>query len=1037
MAYKGLFIGIDRYSSPDINWLNCAKNDAFALHALFSDNLEGESTILVDEDATRLSIKESFEKLQQCEKEDVVIIGFSGHGSDTHELITHDADLNDLSNSCIPLSELFNWFAKIPAKRVIFILDCCFSGGMGAKALQVDFSSREISSAENLLHQMSGEGRIIFTASLATEQAWENQKRCHGFLTYYLLEALKGAEEVRQDGKIDIYSLLKYVTDRVIAAAEQIGKHQHPAMRGTMDGQLSFPIFIPGSLFKKYFPQYSKLPVTEEIQSLESYGFPSQVIDIWAGSIKKLNSLQIEAINNFKILDGDHLVVSAPTSSGKTMIGELAALGGITTRKRTIFLLPLKALVNDKHRSFSNLYAPYGVRTIRATGDSNDDIPYLMKGQYDICLMTYEKFTALALGFPHLLEQVATVVIDEVQMITDKSRGINLEFILTMLRVRRQQGIEPQLIALSAVIGGTNGFEKWLNARLLLRTERPVPLNEGFITSSGSFRYIDSETKKENTDTSYVRQEPRKGSSQDWIVPLVRKLVSEGKQVIVFRETKGEARGAANYLADELNLPSADKALAQLPNGDPSLVSGVLRKCLSKGIAFHISDLDRDERLVVEEIFREKDSKIRVIVATTTLAMGVNTPAEAVIIAGLEHPGLTPQPYSIAEYKNIVGRAGRLGFATRGSSYLLALTPREEYMYWDHYINGVPEDLISQFLNDNTDARSLIVRVLVAAKRSAKNEMKGMSSEDIINFLECSFGAFQQSQLISGWKWDHEKLTQSLANLEHHKLIVKTNEKKYKLTELGWLAGQGGVEVESITRLVDILEPLSPLEITDPALIAATQYTVEVDQLFFPVNPKGPQKELDSWLTELRYQNIPNHILQLLGSGFEVRRSATRLKKIVACLFWISDKSFNDIEGVLTRHGGRFDGVAGAVRGAASRTHDLLGITARVAEILHPGLHLQDRVAKLFVRLEVGVPASLYDLAKIIGTTFTRSDYLTLIKLNLWDVNILKDISEEDLLNALEQNKEKLNTLQNAIDIHFRNSFISNDLIPSLPLYEA
>jgi hypothetical protein len=358
-------------------------------------------------------------------------------------------------------------------------------------------------------------------------------------------------------------------------------------------------------------------------------------------------------------------------------------------------------------------------------------------------------------------------------------------------------------------------------------------------------------------------------------------------------------------------------------------------------------------------------------------------------------------------------------------------------MYWDHYINGVPEDLISQFLNDNTDARSLIVRVLVAAKRSAKNEMKGMSSEDIINFLECSFGAFQQSQLISGWKWDHEKLTQSLANLEHHKLIVKTNEKKYKLTELGWLAGQGGVEVESITRLVDILEPLSPLEITDPALIAATQYTVEVDQLFFPVNPKGPQKELDSWLTELRYQNIPNHILQLLGSGFEVRRSATRLKKIVACLFWISDKSFNDIEGVLTRHGGRFDGVAGAVRGAASRTHDLLGITARVAEILHPGLHLQDRVAKLFVRLEVGVPASLYDLAKIIGTTFTRSDYLTLIKLNLWDVNILKDISEEDLLNALEQNKEKLNTLQNAIDIHFRNSFISNDLIPSLPLYEA
>jgi replicative superfamily II helicase len=60
--------------------------------------------------------------------------------------------------------------------------------------------------------------------------------------------------------------------------------------------------------------------------------------------------------------------------------------------------------------------------------------------------------------------------------------------------------------------------------------------------------------------------------------------------------------------------------------------------------------------------------------------MGVNTRAEAVVVAGLMHPG--DVRYSVAEYKNIVGRAGRLGLAERGASYLLATTPSDEHYYW-------------------------------------------------------------------------------------------------------------------------------------------------------------------------------------------------------------------------------------------------------------------------------------------------------------------------------------------------------------------
>jgi helicase len=98
-----------------------------------------------------------------------------------------------------------------------------------------------------------------------------------------------------------------------------------------------------------------------------------------------------------------------------------------------LFLLPLKALVNDKQRQFQRLYSSFGVRTIEATGET-DDISPLLRGQYDIALLTYEKFAAIALAYPHVIEQVGTIVVDEVQMIADASRGANLEFLLTLVR---------------------------------------------------------------------------------------------------------------------------------------------------------------------------------------------------------------------------------------------------------------------------------------------------------------------------------------------------------------------------------------------------------------------------------------------------------------------------------------------------------------------------------------------------------------------------------------------------------------------------
>lgn len=1010
MAFHGLFIGVDRYASPEIKWLNCARRDAEALEALFADTLGGSTTLLADEDATRKNILNEFEKLAHCGSDDTVVIAFSGHGSETHEIVTYDADRNDLLGTSITLELLKERFSAIPARQVILLLDCCFSGGIGAKVLRVNEIPRSLESVDAHFAKLAGDGRIILTASGSSEPAWETQKHGHGFFTHVLLEALQGPEEIVSENQLSLYPLLEYVVQRVTDFAQQIGHEQTPTLRGAVDGVIRWPVFIPGTRFKAAFPDYSDAKVTPDVFSLAAFGFPAELIAAWSEVIPTLNELQVDAINEFGILNGEHVVVSAPTSSGKTMIGELAALRCVQDHRRALFLFPLKALVADKARYFDEVYGTFGIRTIEATGES-DDITDLLRGQYDIALLTYEKFAAIALSYPHVLEQVGTIVVDETQMLADGSRGANLEFLLTLIRMQRREEIEPQIISLSAVIGDMNGLDHWIGGRLLRREKRPVPLEEGILLGDGRFRYLDAETFEEKCSPQPILRPHYSGksSSQDLIIPLVKKLIDEGKQVIVFREMKGETRGCARYLANALDLPAAATALEQLPGGDLSQASTILREVLGAGIAFHNADLDPRERRTVEEEFRKKDSDLKVIVATTTLAMGVNTPAAAVVIAGLMHPGGTA--YSVAEYKNLIGRAGRLGFSEYGTSYLIAKDSRSEHSYWDQYVKAQPENLESRFLSDDTDPRSLIVRVLVATSKVREG---GLDADGIAEFLEASFGAFQMARQNGGWSWSRDQILEALSDLTRHDLVEQTEAAGFRLTELGRIAGESSVEVDSVIRLVDCLKPLQPSEITDPTLITIIQTTKEVGNVLLPINKRSTQKEPQTWLSELRNQNVPDAVLRSLNINTrESHEQALRAKKAVACLLYISGREMSEIEAILTQFG-RPDGAAGPVRAVTSRTCDLLPAAARIAELLHPTLKFQDRVGRLAVRLTHGIPGSIVELARYAGASLTRGNYVRLDAEGFSDPDSIIGASDDEILACVDNDRQRLTHVREA-----------------------
>jgi helicase len=961
---RALCIGIDRYRPP-INRLSCCAADAQAIAALLEDTHGPSVMRLIDDDATLDAIRRELTTLQGCDENDLVVISFSGHGTTDHRLVPIDVDVGDIAETCLSLDELAELLDAIPSKNLVVFLDCCFSGGFGGARVFAPTAAREISEDRSTLQTLvRGQGRVVLTASGAAEPALETLAFGHGLLSFHLIDGLQGAESLTSGGLIELMTLFNWVIGKVVESARRMNEVQTPTIYGSFEGTPAIEVLVPGAAYAAAFPGRVTPVVTADWTSLGPYGLPQSVIDVWAAEMPGgLNELQQQAVNGYGVLAGKSVFVVAPTGSGKTLIGEIAAVQRAATGGRAAMLLPLRALVNDKYEYFQRVYGDQ-IKVIRASGEYSDQTADLYAGQYDIALLTYEKFLNIAVATPYVMRSVSTVVIDEVQNISNPSRGASLEFLLTLLRSGHARGAAAQIIALSAVVGDTNGFEQWLNAGLLKTTDRPVPLRESVIDGLGNAQHREpdgSDSQEHYIDPAYV---PGGEGSKQLIIPLVQRLVAEDKRVIVFRATKGQTHGTAGYLSQYLGLPRATSALEALPAGDLSASSQALRNALQGGVGFHNADLDRDERAVLETAFRDRDSDLRVLVSTTTLAMGVNTPAEAVVIAGLQHP--FADAYSIAEYKNMAGRAGRPGLAETGESYIVASDRPTPSDAWHRYVLGAPEAIESHFLGQHTDPQTIIVRSLAALGGSVEEQ-------ELIDLLENSYAIWHLQHQGYSQGWDCGQLRADLEALIQGGLVDREPSGVITLTALGQFAGESGIEVRSVAQVSSALRFIGPaIGLADLVLLA--QVTVELDGVYIPRNKRSRQ-EMQRWPNTLvRLGCTPGLINSLhVGGGDPMARA----KRAVAALRFISATQLQQIEAELTQHM-RESGIAGPIRGAAQRTRDVVSAVAQIATLQGRTLASEDLADVAMVLLETGAPAELAELAIALGSTLNRAQYLQL-----------------------------------------------------------
>ena len=383
---------------------------------------------------------------------------------------------------------------------------------------------------------------------------------------------------------------------------------------------------------------------------------------------------------------GRSVLLACPTASGKSLVAYLALIRAFRRGLAGLYLVPLRALAAEKYEELEAFQA-LGLKVGLSMGDF--DIPPERLAKLDVLVATSEKADGLLRHGSPWLQRVGVVVADEVHLMRDPDRGPTLEVTLTRLR---RMNPELQVVALSATIGNSEELARWLSADHIASEFRPVPLRWG-VFRDGRITFTDLTTRELSEGGEPVAR-------------LVRTVVEDGGQALVFVNSRRASEQVAQQLGPTVRATmsvieraSAAAAAQELLGVSEEETEGIRRLTgmVPSGVAFHNASLTNPERRVIERAFR--DRRLRALVATPTLAAGINLPARRVIVRDItrydDRIGIQA-PIPVLEVQQMCGRAGRPRFDTTGEAVLLARDADEEERLLDTYLSAAPEQVQSR-----------------------------------------------------------------------------------------------------------------------------------------------------------------------------------------------------------------------------------------------------------------------------------------------------------------------------------------------------
>ncbi|MBA7526015.1 hypothetical protein ES705_18175 [subsurface metagenome] len=691
-----------------------------------------------------------------------------------------------------------------------------------------------------------------------------------------------------------------------------------------------------------------------KMRDLEVWGVPSYVVDIWEKDYSPyLLAVQEKAVRNYGVLDYNdknrNLVVVAPTSSGKTFIGEMAAITQAVHKKKTIYLVPLRSLAEEKYHHFRDLYADCDINTLISSRDRREYDKKIIQGDYQVMVMVYEKFNYFLLEYPDFLQEVSLVIIDELQMIHDPVRGPLLEEIIAYIKKNKP---ELKIIGLSADLDNEAGFLNWISADALLSYQRPVELRKGLVRE-GTFKYITHNNYCCGEEIFFAPDEVRDNCYEDYLRKTVSYFVEKDEPTLLFFPTRKDTRKWAGWLAGQIDAPRADEAIAELSRLEETRSRDELLYLLEKGIAYHNADLSWEERNLVETYL--KKGEIKLICATTTLAMGVNLPFKNVILTTDKYASNNENyrngyltSMSMVDVENMGGRAGRLN-QKKGEDFgrviFLAPSLLSETVVQNLYFNALkPDNPVGMpRVNDpggkyhsslKSDTQTLY-RPLKKEKNFTnfllKEIAKGINTaEKLDNHFRELTSDFKKDDHYWVFNFEEDDLKteikESLKILIEHNLIKYGKGKKDKdaekllPTRAGILINSRGIGIDTYLLFKEYLEnkkgKLTNLELITLLTISSEGKNIPIP--FPQFNQITERYNRGAWkyyyqkkMTELvsdrgeEGKEIYQDILELDGEDRELdTEDYLSIKKALLLYDWIGDKEIKEIEEVYKIYGG-------------------------------------------------------------------------------------------------------------------------------------
>ncbi len=399
-------------------------------------------------------------------------------------------------------------------------------------------------------------------------------------------------------------------------------------------------------------------------------------VDLWPSQIEAATRAADQS---------DALVVSLPTSAGKTRIAELCILRCLAAGKRVVFVTPLRALSAQTETTLQRTFGPLG-KTISALygsiGVTSFDEDAIRAR--DIVVATPEKLDFALRNDPSLLDDVGLLVFDEGHMIGLNEREVRYEVQIQRL-LRRADAHERRIVCLSAILPDgdqLDDFVAWLRrdcpGELIKHNWRPTRLRFGEVvwnapTARLTLRVGDERPFVPRFLTSVVppnfvppkkrRRKPFPADQRELCLATAWRLVEDGQTVLIFCPQRRSVEPFAAVIVDLHERGALNSLLAV----DPAMLNTAIAfgeewlgpqspilKCLRLGVALHHGALPTAYRKEIERLLRE--DVLKVTISSPTLAQGLNLSATAVVMHSLYRKG---ELIEISEFKNVIGRAGR------------------------------------------------------------------------------------------------------------------------------------------------------------------------------------------------------------------------------------------------------------------------------------------------------------------------------------------------------------------------------------------